>query len=111
MNQETLSNDYYKILGVSRNAPKEEIKKAFNKLAKQYHPDINKIAFTVSTDVGKMIQKAIAGTDKKLTLEGFLSIANDNPYSQTLSDHMQEYITHYNARQKYIKEFFSFIPT
>jgi aldehyde dehydrogenase (NAD+) len=33
------------------------------------HPDINKIAFTGSTNVGKMIQKAIAGTDKKLTLE------------------------------------------
>ena len=33
------------------------------------HPDINKIAFTGSTDVGKMIQKSIAGTDKKLTLE------------------------------------------
>jgi aldehyde dehydrogenase (NAD+) len=33
------------------------------------HPDINKIAFTGSTDVGKHIQKAIAGTDKKLTLE------------------------------------------
>jgi aldehyde dehydrogenase (NAD+) len=33
------------------------------------HPDINKIAFTGSTDVGKIIQKAIAGTDKKLTLE------------------------------------------
>ncbi len=33
------------------------------------HPDINKIAFTGSTHVGKMIQKAIAATDKKLTLE------------------------------------------
>jgi len=33
------------------------------------HPDVNKIAFTGSTDVGKIIQKAIAGTDKKLTLE------------------------------------------
>ena len=33
------------------------------------HPDINKIAFTGSTDVGKIIQKAVAGTDKKLTLE------------------------------------------
>jgi aldehyde dehydrogenase (NAD+) len=33
------------------------------------HPDINKIAFTGSTGVGKMIQKALAGTDKKLTLE------------------------------------------
>jgi aldehyde dehydrogenase (NAD+) len=33
------------------------------------HPDINKIAFTGSTDVGKLIQRAIAGTDKKITLE------------------------------------------
>ena len=36
------------------------------------HPGIDKIAFTGSTDVGKLIQKAIAGTDKKLTLELFL---------------------------------------
>ncbi len=33
------------------------------------HPDINKIAFTGSTAVGKLIQKAIAGTHKKSTLE------------------------------------------
>ncbi len=33
------------------------------------HKDINKIAFTGSTGVGKWIQKSIAGTDKKLTLE------------------------------------------
>nr|HMT30251.1 aldehyde dehydrogenase family protein [Bacteroidia bacterium] len=33
------------------------------------HPDINKIAFTGSTDVGKIIQKSLAGTSKKYTLE------------------------------------------
>lgn len=33
------------------------------------HPDVNKIAFTGSTDVGKIIQKSIAGTNKKVTLE------------------------------------------
>lgn len=33
------------------------------------HPDINKIAFTGSTEVGKTIQRAIAGTNKKATLE------------------------------------------
>ena len=33
------------------------------------HPDINKIAFTGSTDVGKIIQRAIAGTNKRATLE------------------------------------------
>lgn len=33
------------------------------------HPDVDKIAFTGSTAVGKIIQKAIAGTGKKVTLE------------------------------------------
>ena len=33
------------------------------------HPDIDKIAFTGSTEVGRIIQKAIAGTGKKYTLE------------------------------------------
>lgn len=33
------------------------------------HPDINKIAFTGSTNVGKLIQRAVAGSDKKVTLE------------------------------------------
>lgn len=33
------------------------------------HPDVNKIAFTGSTQVGKLIQKSVAGTNKKLTLE------------------------------------------
>src|SRR5260221_9668363 len=33
--------DYYKILGVDRNAADKEIKKAYRKLARQYHPDMN----------------------------------------------------------------------
>ncbi|MCE3296468.1 MAG: betaine-aldehyde dehydrogenase [Crocinitomicaceae bacterium] len=33
------------------------------------HPDVNKVAFTGSTNVGKIIQRAVAGTNKKLTLE------------------------------------------
>jgi curved DNA-binding protein len=33
--------DYYKILGVDRNAEEKEIKKAYRKLARQYHPDVN----------------------------------------------------------------------
>src|SRR2546423_9089852 len=36
--------DYYKILGVERNAAEEDIKKAYRKLARKYHPDVSKEA-------------------------------------------------------------------
>ncbi len=38
----TSRKDYYEILGISKNAGQDEIKKAFRNLARKYHPDVNK---------------------------------------------------------------------
>ena len=36
--------DYYEVLGINKTASAKEIKSAYRKLAKQYHPDRNKAA-------------------------------------------------------------------
>ncbi|MGK7908026.1 MAG: molecular chaperone DnaJ [Synechococcus sp.] len=37
-----MARDYYELLGVSRNSSKEDIKRGFRRLARKYHPDVNK---------------------------------------------------------------------
>lgn len=70
-----MAKDYYNILGVSKDADKAEIKKAFRKLAKEYHPDVNKApdaaekfkevneAFSVLSDENKRSQYDQFGFD------------------------------------------------
>lgn len=74
-----MARDYYDILGVPKNANRDEIKKAYKRLAKKYHPDLNKESG--ATEKFKEINEAasILGDDNKraqydahgTTAEGF----------------------------------------
>ena len=37
----TTKQDYYELLGIARKAPQKEIRQAYRKLARKYHPDLN----------------------------------------------------------------------
>ena len=50
--------DYYKILGVSRDANENVIKKAYHKMARKYHPDKNPDAKVEMTEKFKSVKEA-----------------------------------------------------
>ena len=67
--------DYFKILGISRNATEKEIKSAFRKLARQFHPDLHPHDEKAESEF-KEINEAyeiLSDEDKKKSYEQFLS--------------------------------------
>jgi len=77
--------DYYQILGVSRDATADEIKKAYRKLAMKYHPDKAKGDKKQAEEKFKQISEAYAvlsNPEKKKEFDEFGSQAFRNKFSQ-----------------------------
>ena len=66
--------DYYEVLGVEKSASQDEIKKAYRKLAKKYHPDMNKDNKEEAEEKFKEISEAyevLADPDKRSKYDRF----------------------------------------
>ncbi|MFQ6061127.1 MAG: DnaJ domain-containing protein, partial [Thermoplasmata archaeon] len=69
-----VKRDYYDILGVDRNASQKEIKSAYRRLAKKYHPDMNKDNPKAAAEKFKEISEAyevLADKDKRARYDRF----------------------------------------
>ena len=77
--------DYFKILGISRNATDKEIKSAFRKLARQFHPDLHPHDDKAESEF-KEINEAyeiLSDEDKKKSYEEYLSYWSKNSYGKS----------------------------
>jgi molecular chaperone DnaJ len=76
--------DYYEVLGVSKNATKEDIKKAYRKLARRYHPDLNP-GNKEAEDKFKEIQEAysVLSNDEKRKAYDMYGSADFQPGART----------------------------
>ena len=93
--------DPYSVLGVSPNASEEEIKKAYKKLAKQYHPDVK----GNSPEAEKMMQEINAAYDevmnKRNSYNPFEAASNNNNSSDEplVYQAAQNYIRYHRFRE------------
>jgi curved DNA-binding protein len=65
--------DYYKILGVEKNAGKDELKKQYRKLARQYHPDVNTVDKNAGSKFGEISEayEVLSDPEKRKKYDAF----------------------------------------
>lgn len=79
----TSKRDYYEVLGLSRDATPEEIKKAFRRLAMKYHPDRNK-----SADAGERFKaineayEALSDPERRAMYDRFGHAGAESPFAR-----------------------------
>lgn len=75
------NKDYYSVLGVDKNASEDEIKSAYRRLAKKYHPDINKTPEAVEKFKDINEAYSVLGDPKKKANYDQFGSAEGNPFS------------------------------
>lgn len=88
------NKDYYKILGVSKNATEQEIKKAYRSLALKYHPDKSPNNQQKFTEVSEAYQ-ALSNKNKRAEYDNMYNYYNNNTASTNYS---KTYKTHNNQQ-------------
>jgi molecular chaperone DnaJ len=85
--------DYYKILGVDKKSTQDDIKKAYRKLSKKYHPDVNggdDVKFKEIVEAYETL-----GDDKKRN-----QYDNPNPFSGKGGNPFSDFMNHFNNQHR-----------